>query len=159
MSDSETAAEAGRAGPAKRLKPTKPLPTDRISFPKQVDLLRAFAVAYTTTGRPVTYNDVASIVSMSASTVALAVPFWADIGLMERNDNAHTPSSIVLAFNRGYEWNSETAPHKLAPILRDAWFGKALLPRLAFRSMEEREAIEVLAARAAKKGLSMRPFK
>lgn len=50
-----------------------------------------------------------------------------------------------MAFNRGHEWNSESAGQKLGPVFRDAWFGKALLPRLGFRSMDEKEALEVLA--------------
>jgi hypothetical protein len=82
---------------------------------------------------------------MSASTVALAFPFWADVGLMERSENAHTPLAPVVAFNRAHEWNPDTAPQKLAPAFRETWFAKTLLLRLAFRTMEEREVLEILA--------------
>jgi hypothetical protein len=140
-----TDTEAVDANRPKRLKPTKPLPTDRISFQKQLDIMRAYAVAYATSARAVGYAEVASIVNVAAGTIALALPFWTDIGLMERSDNAHTPSANVMAFNRGHEWNAETAAHKLAPTFRDSWVGKTLLPRLTFRAMDEKEALEILA--------------
>src|ERR1700694_5682285 len=99
-----TATEANRP---KRPRPTKALPTERISFPKQIAVMRATAIAHMTSGRPVSYTEIANIVNIAPGTLALAFPFWADIGLMERSENAHTPAAVVLAFNRAHDWNPE----------------------------------------------------
>jgi hypothetical protein len=131
----------------KRQRPTKPLPTDRIAFPKQLDILRAYAVAHETTGRPVTNAEIGNIVKMAASTVPHANSFFSDpeIGLLIKAEGGHVPSPAVIAFHRAFAWNPEAATHKFAPAFQAMWFSQVLMPRLAFRSMEEREAIRVLA--------------
>jgi hypothetical protein len=134
----------------KRNRPNKPLPTDRIAFSKQLDILRAFAAAHTSSGKAVSYKEVAGIVNMSDTTVPLGVPFWVDVGLLERAEGAAlVPATAVMNFSRQYEWNAETAPHKLGSQLRESWFSKVVLPRLAFRAMDEKEVLEILADQAS----------
>src|SRR5437762_5574893 len=119
-------AEIQKAGTANgRTRPKKILPTDRINFSKQLDLLRAFAAASGPSGRTVTNNDVAVIVGLKASTVSLANPFFSDVGLLLRADGGYTPSSAVVAFSRAFEWNRETASHKLATVISETWFAQA----------------------------------
>src|SRR5579863_8993712 len=65
-------------------KPTKFLPTDRITFSRQLDILRAWAAASGPLGKAVANNDVADIVKMQASTVSLANAFFASVGLLTR---------------------------------------------------------------------------
>lgn len=135
-----------KAAPAaKKERPKRFLPTDRIGFLKQLDLLRAWAAASGPDNRMVTNNDVAAIVGLSASTIALANPFFADVGFLQKMDGGFVPAQDVVSFARAYEWNPETATHKLAPIVTESWFGKALSGTLAFRAMDEREAIQALA--------------
>ena len=55
------------------------------------------------------------------------------------------PSAEVVAFNVAHQWNPETASRKLGPLLAKTWFADALLPRLSFRAVEEREALGILA--------------
>src|SRR5262245_56425834 len=104
-------------------KPSKPLPTTRIAFTKQLDILRAYAVAYATSGKSVTNVEIGNIVKMSPSTVPHATGFFGDaeIGLLIRGDGGvgYVPSSPVIAFNRAYAWNAETAAHKLAPAFQE----------------------------------------
>jgi hypothetical protein len=133
---------------AKRAKPMKVLPTDRIAFPKQLDLLRAYAAASGPTGKAVTNAEVGSIVKMMDTTVSIANAFFADVGLLTRADGGHLPAAEVVSFQRAFEWNPDGASQKLGPLIAETWFAKALLPKLSFHAMEEAEAIQTLAEAA-----------
>lgn len=138
--------ESPQPDKTKKTRPTKPLPTERIAYQKQIDILRAYAIATEANGgKPVTNNDVAAIVKMAATTLPHANSFFAEIGLLQRVEGGYVPAPEVINFHRAYAWNAETAPHKLAPVVQSTWFGQVLLPRLSFRSMDEAEAIAVLA--------------
>jgi hypothetical protein len=127
-------------------KPTKTLPTDRISPSKQLDILRAYAAASNNGARPATVVEIADITKMASSTVTLCNSFLASVGLIQRTDaGTYLPCPEVVNFLRAYEWNPETASHKLAPALRNTWFGVALLPTLQFGPMDEDTAITKLA--------------
>ena len=132
-----------------RARPKKPLPTSRIAFGKQLDLLRAWANASGPSGKVVTNRDVAGIVSMSADTVSLANTFFSAMGLLQKADGGYLPGQPTLDFNSAYEWTPETAAQKLAPTLRDAWFAEALLPSLKQRPMPKQEALAKLGAAAS----------
>jgi hypothetical protein len=126
-----------------RQRPTKILPTDRITFTRQLDLLKAWAAASSPPGKIVTNNDVADMVKMQSSTISLANPFFASIGLLQKAEGGYVPSADVMNFFRAAEY-SDTPGHKLAPTMRDSWFGVALLPKLSYRPMTEAEALSVL---------------
>jgi hypothetical protein len=127
-------------------KPTKTLPTERITVSKQLDILRAYAAASNNGTKPAPVNEVATIVKMAPSTVSLANAFLSSVGLITRTDTgSYNPSPEVLSFIRAYEWDKDTASYKLAPPLREAWFAKVLIPRLSFDSVEEDTAIALLA--------------
>lgn len=130
-------------------KPTKFLPTDRITFSRQLDILRAWAAASGPLGKPVTNNDVADIVKMQASTVSMANAFFSSVGLLSRTESGYIPSQEVLAFLRNYEWSPETAPQKLAPVIAKAWFATELLSKLSFGPLTEDECIQDLADASA----------
>lgn len=123
----------------------KPLPTDRITFVKQIGILRAYAVASGPTGKTVTNREVAEIIKMGENTTSLANAFFIDVGFIKRSEGGFLPAAEVIAFARAYEWNPESATHKLAPLLGESWFAKALIPKLSFNPLEEKEAIEKLA--------------
>jgi len=136
---------ADTAGNKKSRQPTKKLPTDRLAFEKQKDLLRGWVAASGASGKPVGNQDVAGIVKMAASTVSLANSFFVEAGLLERVDSAFVPTDPVRSYARFHEYMPETAGHKLAPLFSDTWFGKALLPKLSFRPLSRKEAIATLA--------------
>lgn len=141
---SSTISVADENSPAvKRSRPNKTLPTDRINFTKQLDLLKAWAACSSPPGKIVTNNEVADMVKMQASTISLANPFFASIGLLMKAEGGYLPSSEVINFHRACEY-SDTATHKLAPIMRSSWFGMALLPKLSFRPLTEGEAMAIL---------------
>jgi hypothetical protein len=136
------------AGEAQRdkSKPTKTLPTDRITVSKQLDILRAYAAASANGTRAATVSEVAEIVKMAASTVGLVHPFFTSVNFIQRTGTgAYSVSTEAINFLKAYEWDKDTASHKLGPGLRNSWFGQALLARLTFGSIEEKTAIAVLA--------------
>jgi hypothetical protein len=126
-----------------RLKKT--LPTDRLSVPKQLDILRAYGASYESTGAAVTNEAVAEIVELAPTTVSLSNAFLVDVGLIERGETGFTPSPEVVSFCHAHGWDEEKAPHKLAPQLIKSWFAQALIPKLKFRPIKTDEALRILA--------------
>lgn len=147
--ESATAVEASRSADGqqtvKRSRPNKTLPSDRISFAKQLDVLRAYVAASAGGTRPCSLSEVAAVVRFNPNTVSLANPFYTSIGLIQRTEGGFLPNADVLSFQQAYEWDAETAPQKLAPTLREQWFFEALSPRLSFGALDEDAAIAILA--------------
>jgi hypothetical protein len=126
-----------------RSRPIKPLPTDRISPPNQLKILRAWASVSKNGTRAATVNEVARLVEMAASTVAMANPFFSSIGLLQRLAvGTYAPSGDVIAFLTAP--NPDTAPRKLASAFRQAWFGQVLIPRLTYAPINEEAALSLL---------------
>ncbi len=146
---SDTSVQKSRLSKNGKIKTSKILPTERISFAKQLDLLRAYAVASGPTNKPVTNNDVSPIVKMTSSTVSISNAFFADAGLLLRSNGGYIPAPDVISFNHAFGWNPETAPYKLAPLMQESWFAKAILPKANFRAITEDEAIQDLSEAAA----------
>lgn len=130
-------------------RPQRSLPSDRVGFPKQMDTLRAFAAASGPSGKTVTNLEVANILSMQPSTVALTNPFFVDNRFLQRVDGGFIPAPEVVSFARTHEWNPDAAPQKLAPLVSTSWFAERLLPRLAFGPLEIEQALVELAEAAA----------
>lgn len=147
--DGTTGVEGGgSSGATSKHRPTKQLPTNRIQFSKQLDILRAYAALSGPSGSPVSNKDVAEVVGMVESTVSINNSFLTDVGLVTKTGSGFIPSTDVLSYHLAYEWNPETATHKLAPTLRDTWFGETMIQRLRFKPMTEDEAVHVLAEQA-----------
>jgi len=134
-------------------RPEKTLPSSRIAFAKQIEILRGYASAYAPDregSRGITNAVVASLVDLNPSTISLANPFFADVGLLKRVDGGgHLPSAEVIRFQSAYAWNPETAGQELTGPLRDSWFGQALLPVLQMRPLSEQDALQRLAVAAS----------
>lgn len=131
-----------------RPRPTKPLPTDRVSPSNQLRILRAWASMSNEGKRPATVNEVSTTVDMVASTVAMTNPFFSSIGLLQRLAvGTYMPSRDVIAFSNSA--NDKVAARKLAPAFRDAWFGQLILPKLKYAPMEEQTVLSLLEDAAA----------
>lgn len=135
--------------PVRDTKPTRILPTDRISFEKQLDILRAYAAGSSQGSRSVTLEELAQIMKMSPTTVTMANPFLSSVAFITRTDSGYMPAPEVLSFLRAWEWNRETAAHKMAPIVENAWFFTAIRSRLEFGPEEEDAVIQTLGETAA----------
>jgi hypothetical protein len=134
----------GAAGKGKIRKPSRPLPTERIAFERQLDILRANAIASSEERRPVRNADVAAVSDFAETTLSQANAFYVDIGLLARTPEGFLPADEVHAFAHAHQWNPDTAAHKLAPVLSRSWAGEILLPRLQFRDISETDAIAAL---------------
>jgi hypothetical protein len=124
------------------------LPTPRISFAKQLDLLRAYAAASGAAIKPVSLSDVAPIVGMASSTISLASPFFNSVGLVTRTDGGFVPADAVLSFAQMHQWDPGKAGRELKALLRPSWFSEALMPRLSFDSLQEDEALAIVSGAA-----------
>lgn len=154
--EADTSGKAPPKGKGKK-KPNRPLPSDRMGFPRQLDTLRGFAVGSDSGSKPVGKGGVASLLKMNATTVGFMLPFFVDSSFITRAEGGgYIPSTEVIAFNLAHQWNPEAAAQKLAPIISRTWFALDLLPRVEFSAMEEQEAIESLSM-AAGAGPEYRP--
>ena len=132
----------------KKTKPKYVLPTPRISFQKQLDLLRAWATTSGGNQTVVTTTAVAKVLGIHASTASIANPFFEKTRLLKRSGRGFIPSQEVVAFNSAHKWKPESAAKKLWPVFRETWFAGCLLPKLAFNSLSEVEAINILGEEA-----------
>ena len=131
---------------ADRPKPTKSLPTERVSMEKQWLILRAVAKASLAIDRGSVSNaDVARYASVNPNTVSNCNGFWIDAGIVTRDGNKIRPVDAVFEFDQAAEWNPETAPTKLGGVLAASWFGKAILTKLAIKPTTMSDAVAFLA--------------
>jgi len=125
------------------------LPSIRISVSKQLDILRAYAAASGKGTKPATTEEAAEIVRMAPNTVIMANAFLTSAGLLKRaGTGSYLPSSEVVDFLGAWDWDQKTASHKLASCLRRTWFAEALLPRISYGAIDEKDAVTVLAEAA-----------
>jgi hypothetical protein len=143
-----TVVESGEAMPQIG-KPSKPLPTVRISLPKQIEILRAFGAACGPIPRPVTNAEVGKIVDLKPETIALGSPFFVAIDLLTKVEGGYVPSEEVLNYARSFEWVPEEAFDRLEPKFRKTWFAEAILPRLRFAPVSEDQAKAILGEAAS----------
>lgn len=127
-------------------KPTKVLPTDRVKFQKQLDLLRAYAAVSGQAMKVANIEAVANVAKLNGSTVSLCNGFFVDVGLLERSPaGGFIPSPEVMAFQRAHAWSPETAAAKLAPLMFQTWFFHRLEPKLIMGPLDRTEAVHDLA--------------
>ncbi len=128
---------------------TQILPTDRISFDKQIAIARAFAAGYQhNDGRPVSNDEAGAIVTpaLKGGTVVLTNPFFADIGLISRSDKGgFIPGQELIAYNSGCAWGEDVAREKLRPLFERTWFYRCLAARLQLAPQPIPSCIAILA--------------
>lgn len=130
-----------------RQKPTKTLPTDRLSFEKQTTILRGIVKASLAADRGAVSNiDASQYADAAASSVSLCNAFFVDCGLTTREGIKMRPVEAVFEYDTAAEWEPDTAGHKLAPVLSSTWFAKAMMTKLALKpSISTSEALAFLA--------------
>jgi hypothetical protein len=142
--------KSGRNGSQAASSTTPPVPTRRMAFAKQLEVLRAYPSICGASPRAVTNAEVGAVVGLAAETVGNANPFFVGINLLARSESGSCiPSQELMNFCRAYKWDPEKAFWKLAPAFEKTWFAGAILPKLRFRGMSEEEAISSLADAAA----------
>jgi hypothetical protein len=145
MAEDTDSPEIQLPGKPDRPRPLRNLPTERVSFEKQLSVLRGYAAASAPDRKTVSNADVGVIVNLSPNSISLCNPFWIDIGLLLREGNKQRPADAVFDYFQAYQWHPESSAEKLAPLLEQAWFSRSLLPKLSFKSLSKSEAIRFLA--------------
>jgi hypothetical protein len=136
--------------PKQRAKPNYVLPSDRITVEKQLTLLRGFAAVSGHSKKPVKLSEVAEVSKVSPNTISYANGFFLEVGLLQKSDSGFIPAEEVAAFALAYEWNPNTAAHKLAPIIMKSWVGQRVMPKLSMGiPVHENELIDDLTMAAA----------
>ena len=126
-------------------RPKKALPARKLSSQKQFEVLRGFAIASGHARNSVVINDVAGILEIHSNSVSVCNAFFNEIGLVEKQGHKFLPSAEVFEYSNAEQWNPDTSGAKLQPILRNSWFADALIPRLQMRTIQEDDAIVLLA--------------
>ncbi len=132
-----------------KLQLTKKLPSDRISFEKQITILRAYAILSGPNYNPVFTKDLSDMTHMHSVTISTANPFFYENGFIRREKGGYIPCQEIFEYHQALEWDAENAGQKLAPIIKGTWFAESLLKRLSFESLTEEKALAILAGESA----------
>lgn len=133
----------------KESRPAKVLPTNRVAFQNQLDVLRAFGAASEPNGRAVQNVEISRIVNLHQATVGFVTPFLTDAGLLQRTAEGLVPVGEVVEFSRAHKWSPDTASHRLASVISRTWFANVLMPKLRFNALQEADAVQELALAAS----------
>jgi hypothetical protein len=148
QSEKQGSTPSAQPAASRKRRLTRTLPTDRIAFAKQQSILGAYAVAYEKFGsKPVSNDEVGTLVNMAGATISQATAFFVDTGLIIKAEaGKYQPSEALLDYDRSKSFSPEKAWLKLAPSLKTSWFGQEIISRLRLRStMTEDDAIHALA--------------
>ncbi|HXP76640.1 MAG TPA: hypothetical protein VN823_21065, partial [Stellaceae bacterium] len=89
--------------------PTKRLPSERIKFQKQLDIIRAYGIRSDGGSHTANYKDVGQDVDTHPNTVSLLVGFFVENGFLDRIGTETMPTKSVLDFTQAYNWAPDTA--------------------------------------------------
>lgn len=129
-----------------RFKLRRALPTDRLKFAKQIDIVKGYGAESGASRRAVTLEKVAKAADIAQTSVGLNNEFFRDIGLIAREGKASfRPAQAVIDFLQASQWDPANALKKLGPLFANSWAGQALTARLAVRNLTKSEAIALLA--------------
>jgi len=134
--------------PAPKHRPTKPLPSNRVAFDKQLTLLRGYAAASGPDRTPVDLATLAETVGMASTTVSLMNGFFGDVGFIEKVAGGYVPVPEVVSFAQVHNWDPDKAGPELAPVVGSTWFAAALIPKLKINPFQEDAALAALAKEA-----------
>ena len=102
------------------------LPTDRLSFDKQVDVLRAIAQMSGSNRRPVTAEDLSASIGLRGNTGGLSNKFFRDSGwVVSAGRGMYTATDPLLEYHRHLNVDPQDmggARRHLAGAARDSWY-------------------------------------
>lgn len=136
-------AKASSSPPPK--KPNKVLPAKKLSTTKQLEVLRAFAIASTHQRNAVTIQQVADVAQIHPNSVSICNPFFDDIGFVSKQGHKFIPSQPVMEYSDRIQWDANDAGSKLKGLISGTWFYDVIVPRTSLRPITEDEAIMALA--------------
>lgn len=141
-------ADADSLRPSKRTSLTRSLPTDRVTFTSQLEILRAYPAAYEKSGTAVSLDDLKGFINMAPATISLTNSFFCNVGLLRKDGRKFVPCGELQATLRMWSISQERAWRKLGPVFQRSWIGEALIPKLRFKPLSEEDAAHELAEAA-----------
>jgi hypothetical protein len=120
----------GNTNRAQKQRAERSLPTDRLSFEKQVEVLRIIAQMR----RPVLAEDLSAAVGLKGNTGGLSNKFFRDSGWINpAGRGAYTAADVLVEYHRHLNVDPDDtsgARRYLAESARDSWYWRALEPML-----------------------------
>ena len=110
------------------------LPTDRLSFDKQVEVLRAIAQMSGNGRRPVTAEDLSAAIGLRGNTGGLSNKFFRDSGWVESAGRGmYAATEALLEYHRHLNVDAQDvagARRNLAFVAESSWYWQAVEPML-----------------------------
>ncbi len=123
---------------------SKVLPSDRITVPEQLTILRGFVRAYDAANHMAVRNsEAASYAKMPPTVVVHTNAFFTDVGLLTRTDLGFLVSDEAAAYARAAHAEAAIA---LKSLFEKTWFCQEIRSRLNFGPLSQTDAIKALAA-------------
>jgi hypothetical protein len=130
----------GARGPQKQ-RPDRSLPTDRLSFEKQVEVLRSIAQLSGSNRRPVTAEALSNAIGLKGNTGGLSNKFFMDSGWVDfAGRGNYTAAEPLLEFHRALNFEPENhhgARQHLQDPVRGSWYWAEVHPLLEGGSVKE----------------------
>ncbi len=133
-----------------RPRASKVLPTDRMKFDAQVELLRRYARISGAAKRAVTSEEVARAQGIATNTAALNNAFFVESGWLETTGRGqHIATDALVTYNQRAQLdpaNAKAATSLLAGPARQSWYWKALEPYMQGGGLPKNEALVILSS-------------
>jgi hypothetical protein len=141
---------AGR--PNARTRARKSLPTDRLKFEAQIELLQRFGRISGSQKRLVTTEEVARAQKVSANTAGLNNGFFVDAGWLQKQGRGHfIATDALLKYVQKVQFDTENAAAAaalLAETMRNSWYWQSLANQVGNGGLPRGEALVILSTEA-----------
>ncbi|HLH14685.1 MAG TPA: hypothetical protein VKV16_07825 [Solirubrobacteraceae bacterium] len=139
------------------MRPTKPLPTDRMKQATQAHALRSIAVASSTREKGVSAADIAPRIGVAEATAGLSNAFFAEAGWIERSGKGlYKPTDATLKYAQRFGFNETEAASFLAPSIARSWYFREIEPELRMGRPVPVAGLVSILAQAASAGAEYR---
>jgi hypothetical protein len=133
----------------RRVRPNKPLPTDRMKHGTEVNALKAIAVASRFGERGVSAEDIGARIGVTTATAGLSNAFFAEAGWITRESKGrYLPTDATNTFAQKLGFNETEAAALLAPSIRESWYFREIAPELQTGPVAVGQLVQVLAQAA-----------
>lgn len=143
---------SGTRAPNQRARASKSLPTDRLKFEAQIELLQRFGRMSGSQRRPVTSEEIAKAQQVSANTASLNNGFYVDAGWLQRAGRGkYVASDALLAYTQRAQFdpaNAQSAAGLLADEMKKSWYWQSLEGHIRGGGLPRPEALVILSTEA-----------
>ena len=100
-----------------------------------MEVIKTFAIVYSTTGKGSSYKDVASKVGANANNVSSSLKFWKEVGFLSDDESGYIPSKTLVDFNQKIQWGDENSAWTIFhDALRNTWFLNEIVIKFQLKS-------------------------